>query len=200
MNIGAYTYDEFLQKVCEFHGGPAPGVILGGMIVDMAKRNMPAGVLFDAICETDKCLPDSIQMMTPCKVGNGWMRIINTGRFAVTLYDKKNGNGVRVFVNSAKAKSLKAFYDWFACLVTKHEQNREQLMDDIRNHGYDVLDIQHVKVDIASLPNKEVEDYVICKECHESCLPTDTGVCLACQGKTYTSPMNKGCFCQDGCC
>ncbi|MCL2281504.1 MAG: formylmethanofuran dehydrogenase subunit E family protein [Dehalococcoidia bacterium] len=195
MNVGSYTYEEFLQKVREFHGGLAPGVILGGMIVDTAKRNLPADCLFDAICETDKCLPDSIQMLTPCTIGNGWMRIINTGRFAVTLYDKHKGNGVRVFVDVSKVKEFKDMDNWFSCLIPKKEQNKERLLDSIRDHGYDVLGLQHVKVDIGSLPNKEIADYAICKKCHESCLPTGSGVCLACQGKTYTSPANEGCCC-----
>jgi len=121
----------------------------------MAKRNLPLEYLFDAICETDKCLPDAIQMLTPCKIGNGWMRIINTGRFSVTLYDKRCGDDVRVFVDASKVKMFKDFNDWFSCLVPKKEQNRERLMDDIRNHGRDVLTLQRVKVDINALPAKK---------------------------------------------
>jgi hypothetical protein len=38
--------------------------------------------------------PDAVQILTPCTVGNGWMRILNLGRYAVTLNDKFTGEGV----------------------------------------------------------------------------------------------------------
>ena len=106
-------YDEFLQKVREFHGGLVPGVILGGIMVDIAKRDLPPDIILDAICETDKCLPDSIQMLTSCKIGNGWMRIINSGRFSVTLHNKRNGGGVCVFVDAIKINKFKNMSEWF---------------------------------------------------------------------------------------
>ena len=71
MKIGPYTFEEYVEKVRVFHGYPAPGVVLGGIMVDMARRNMHEDGLFDAISETDKCLPDSIQLLTPCTIGNG---------------------------------------------------------------------------------------------------------------------------------
>ena len=189
VNIGSDTYDEFVQKVRKFHGGPAGGVILGGMMLDMAQRNLPAEGMFDAICETDKCLPDAIQMLTPCTIGNGWMRIINSGRFSVTLYDKRSGSGVRVFVNASKVKNFQDMDNWFSSLIPKAEQSRERLLAAIRDHGRDVLDLQRVKVDINALPDKEMVNYVICDNCHESCLPTARGICLSCQGQAYITPV-----------
>jgi len=72
-----------------FHGYAAPGLIMGGFMVDIALSMMPEGVLFEAVSKTRNCLPDAIQLLTPCTIGNGWMRILNLGRYALSLYDKK---------------------------------------------------------------------------------------------------------------
>ena len=189
MNIGSYTFDEFLQKVRAFHGNPAGGVVLGGMMVDMAQRNLPKDGLYDAICETDKCLPDSIQLLTPCTIGNGWMRIINSGRFSVTLYDKRSGEGVRVFVDPQKVKAFKELNNWFFSLIPKKEQERDRLAAEIKNHGNDILSMHCVIVDIDALPNKEEAAYSICAVCNESHLAADGSVCLSCQGKTYVTDL-----------
>ncbi|MCL2140973.1 MAG: formylmethanofuran dehydrogenase subunit E family protein [Dehalococcoidia bacterium] len=188
MFIGSENFEEFLQRVKKFHGGPAGGVILGCLMVDMAKGLLPEGTLFDAICETDKCLPDAIQMMTPCTIGNGWMRIINSGRFSIALYDKRTGSGVRVYVNPNKVKQYKDMNDWFFSLLPKEEQNRERMLADIRDYGREVLGVEYVSVDIAALPNKEIGEYMICQKCAESCLSNVLGVCLTCQGETYITP------------
>ena len=65
------SYDDYLQMIRSFHGHVAPGMLLGGFMVDLAYRTRPPGQFFDAICETRPCLPDAIQLLTPCTIGNG---------------------------------------------------------------------------------------------------------------------------------
>ena len=91
MNICTYTYEEYLHLVKSFHGSLAPGLIIGGFIVDLALKHLPEGELFDALCETPVCLPDAVQILTPCTIGNGWLTVFDIGRFAVTMYEKKGG-------------------------------------------------------------------------------------------------------------
>jgi len=86
----------YLEMVKAFHGHVAPGMIFAGLMVDLAYRNLPPGEFFDAVCETRACLPDAIQILTPCTVGNGWLRIVDIGRFALSFYEKYTGDGVRV--------------------------------------------------------------------------------------------------------
>ena len=69
MNIGPYAFDEFLQLIKSFHGNVAPGVVIGGIMVEMARGLLPAEILFDAVCETRNCLPDAVQLLTPCTIG-----------------------------------------------------------------------------------------------------------------------------------
>jgi formylmethanofuran dehydrogenase subunit E len=191
MNIGSYTLDEFVQKVKSFHGNPSPGVTLGGIMVDMAQRNLPENTLYDAICETEKCLPDAIQMLTPCTFGNGWMRIINSGRFSVTLYDKHTGEGIRVFVDPVKVKAFPEIDKWFFCLVPKKETDVNKLMEEVREFGSKVLGMRRVKVDIKSLPSPEEYKYALCSVCGESHIDDGKDVCLACRGKAYISDIRE---------
>ncbi len=93
-----YSFNEFLKLIESFHGYPAPGVLIGAKMVDIAMRRMPAGVLFDVVCESSKCLPDAVQLLTPCTLGNGWLRVQPLGRYALTLFGKRNGRGIRVFL------------------------------------------------------------------------------------------------------
>jgi formylmethanofuran dehydrogenase subunit E len=191
MNIVSYTFEEYLQKVRVFHGNTAPGVVLGGIMVDEARRNLPENILFDAISETDKCLPDAIQLLTPCTIGNGWMRIINIGRFALCLYDKRSGEGIRVAVDPQKIKAFPGINNWFFVLIPKKEQDRGNLIEEIKKSGSKILSISQVTVDIESLPGKYEGEYALCRQCQESYPANDLGLCLACQGNSYFSKIKK---------
>ena len=87
MNIGQYTFQEFKDRAAAFHGYPAPGLLIGGYMVEMAKAALPAGILFEAVVESKKCLPDAVQLLTLCSTGNNWMKIVNLGRYAVVVLD-----------------------------------------------------------------------------------------------------------------
>ena len=88
MNIGPHTFQEFKDMAAAFHGYPAPGLLIGGYMVEMARAALPEGILFEAVVESRKCLPDAVQLLTPCSTGNNWMKVITLGRYAVSLYDK----------------------------------------------------------------------------------------------------------------
>jgi formylmethanofuran dehydrogenase subunit E len=143
MNIGAYSFEEFLQLVKSFHGHAAPGVVIGGIMVEAARRQLPAEVLFDALCETRNCLPDAIQLLTPCTIGNGWLKVVNLDRFALTLYDKYQGEGVRVFLDPAKVAGWPEINTWYRKLKPKREQDPARLREEIKNAGTDILGWQH---------------------------------------------------------
>ena len=99
MRIGKWDHDAFVAVVKDFHGHVAPGVIIGGYMVEMARRTLPEGILYDAVSETVQCLPDAIQLLTPCTVGNGWLKVYHFGIYALSLYDKYTGEGTRVRLN-----------------------------------------------------------------------------------------------------
>ena len=116
-------FEAFVKATSQFHGYPAPGVLLGCYMVEAAKDRIPEGVLYDAVCETVWCLPDAVQMLTPCTVGNGWLRVLNLGHYALSLYDKYTGRGVRVYLDARRLTQWEDVADWLLKRKPKSEQN-----------------------------------------------------------------------------
>ena len=189
--IKSYTFQELVDLVASFHGYAAPGVIIGGFMVDFAYRHLPEEGLFDALCETPKCLPDAIQLLTPCTLGNGWLTVVNTGRFALTLYDKETGNGVRAFVDPVRLNGWSEIRTWFFKLKTKKEQNSTLLIAEIREAGADICDFQAVKVADRFLSKTHRKGFTVCPSCGEA-YPVDDGpICLGCSDplwRTFENP------------
>jgi len=174
---------KYIEQARSFHGYAAPGIIIGGFMVDLAYRHLPEGVLLDAISETQVCLPDALQLLTHCTVGNGWLKVIDLGRYALTLYDPNNGNGIRVYVNPAKLEKWPEIKNWFFKLVPKKEQDTQRLMKQIQEAGSDICDYEKVKVKLSEVTKKHHSNLGICSRCKESYPVADGDVCLGCQGK-----------------
>ncbi|MBP1733987.1 MAG: formylmethanofuran dehydrogenase subunit region [Deltaproteobacteria bacterium] len=183
VKIKYYTFEEFVEVVRSFHGFEAVGVLIGGFMVDEAYRHLPQGRLFDALCETPKCLPDAVQLLTPCTLGNGWLSVVNVGRYALTLYDKETGVGVRVFIDPAKLEQWPEIRAWFFKLKTKKEQDLARLLYEAKTAGASICGTQLVKVPHRLRDKKHRGQFAICPQCKES-YPFDDGlVCLACSGE-----------------
>lgn len=180
--LGPFTWEEFLERVRQFHGYPAPGVLVGGVMVDMAREQIPAGVLFNVICETPSCLPDSVQLLTPCTVGNGWLRVVNLGKYAVSLYDKYEGNGVRVHLDPAKLGGWEELRSWYLKLKTKREQSEARLREEIRCAGRAVYTLRPVQVKRAERARSSKGAIAVCRSCGEAYPVRDGTFCLGCQG------------------
>jgi formylmethanofuran dehydrogenase subunit E len=192
MNIGSYSFDEYLQVVKSFHGHLAPGMIIGGVMVDQAQRRLAPEVLYDAICETRNCLPDAVQLLTPCTIGNGWLKVINLGRFALTLYDKYEGAGVRVFLDPAKVKDFPEIETWYLKLKPKPEQDKDLLLRQIREAGARILTWQRVTLKPQFFGRKSRGGMTVCPVCREAYPAQDGGICRACQGEApYQDPESS---------
>ena len=183
MKIGSYTYEEYVELVTSFHGNAAPGLLIGGFMVDLARRQLPKEGLYDAICETRACLPDAVQLLTPCTVGNGWLKIINLGRYALSLYEKYGGEGIRVHVDPAKLESWPEIYSWFFKLKPKEEQDMERLLDEIKEAGSDYCGLRKVKLKPRIIQIVRRRGFAVCPLCSESYPLDDGGICRACQGE-----------------
>ena len=94
------SLEAFLSTIETFHGWRAPGLVLGGFMVDwgqeLIRNHLGLNIEADAIVETRHCLPDAIQLFTPCTFGNGWMKVLDWDKFALSLYDKHRLDGFRV--------------------------------------------------------------------------------------------------------
>jgi len=180
--ICGMTVEEYTGKVSGFHGHEAPGLIIGGFMVDLAMKNFNSGEFFDAICETSTCLPDAIQLLTPCTIGNGWLKIVDAGKFAIVFYNKETGEGVRVFLDIEKLKSYNETYSWFMKLKKKHDQNKELLLNEIKNSGDSMLSFIRVNIAESFLGKKSIGPTAICPVCKEAYPVKDGDKCIGCQG------------------
>jgi formylmethanofuran dehydrogenase subunit E len=177
----AFDLEKYLHLIQSFHGHVAPGVVIGGFMVHLAKARIPKGVLFNAICETTVCLPDAIQLLTPCTVGNGWVKIINLGRFALSLYDKDQGNGFRVFLDPKKLDNCSEIKNWFFKFKPKAEQKTELLLAQIKEAGETLCGIHPVQVRPELLKKDKRGGIVVCPCCREAYPAKDGEVCRGCQ-------------------
>ncbi len=183
MNIGPYTFDEFKQKAAEFHGYAAPGLLVGGYMVELAKSRLPQGTLFEALVESQKCLPDAVQLLTLCSVGNGWMKVVNLGRYALTLYDKFTGLGVRVALDPTKLEMWPEIKGWYLKLKPKKEQDTDRLVDEIRRAGPSLCSMEEVVVPERFRRKAQMGAIGLCPVCGEAYPAHDGGVCRGCQGE-----------------
>jgi formylmethanofuran dehydrogenase subunit E len=165
---------------------------MGGFMVDLALRQMPEGMLFDAVSETRSCLPDAIQLLTPCTIGNGWLKILNLGRYALSLYDKHYGNGFRVFVDPQKVRSWPEVEAWFFKLRSKDAQDQELLLTEIREAGRELYGVQSVCLQPHFLKKRSKGSIGTCTLCREPYPVNDGAICRACQGEApYLLPKRE---------
>lgn len=192
MNIGAYTFEEFCQLAANFHGYAAPGVLIGGYMVEKARSALPEGTLFEAVVESPKCLPDAVQLLTLCSTGNQRMKIHNLGRYALSLFDKHSGEGYRVSLNSEKMRAYPELYAWFHKKKAKSEQDVERLEKEICAAGDSICDIAPIRIKRRFIGHKHSPAIVNCPVCGEAYPSSDGCLCRGCQGEAPYEAVAPG--------
>ncbi len=188
MNIGPYTFAQFKEKAAEFHSYPAPGLLIGAYMVEAAKARLPEGTLFEAVVETKKCLPDAVQLLTPCSVGNQWMSIVDLGKYAVALYDKYSGAGFRASLDLEKLRSYPEIAAWFLKIKPKAEQDSDLLLQEIERAGDGICAIAPIQVEFERLRHARMGRIAACPSCGEAYPAGDGAVCRGCQGEAPYLP------------
>lgn len=183
MDIGAYTFEEFRQLAENFHGYAAPGLLLGAYMVEKGKKALPEGTLFEAVVESSKCLPDAVQLLTLCSTGNQRLKIHNLGRYAVSLFDKFTGRGVRVSLDVEKLAQWPELYAWFFKKKAKRDQDTAKVEAEIREAGDTVCRIEPVQVKKRFIGQKHMATIAVCPVCGEAYPGEDGAICRGCQGE-----------------
>lgn len=182
----------YIRECVKFHGFPAAGLLISVFMVDLALEKL--GINRDekmyAVSETPKCAPDALQVITHCTIGNNGLRIINTGRFAITLNKKTddvNAEGVRVYIDAAKAHNYPILNAWYTNDPRyKDKVDAPALLKEILEAGKDILSWESVEV---CVPKKKKWGAIMCSSCREF-VPDYTiqnGLCQACINDCYYS-------------
>lgn len=191
MNIGAYTFLQFHAMAKKFHGCAAPGLLVGAYMVELAKGLLPDGTLFEAVVETSKCLPDAVQLLSLCSTGNRRLHVHDLGLYAVSLYDKKTGLGVRVSIDPARLYAYPEIRGWFMKEKPKHAQDIAELEREIEEAGHSICTVQRVRVDKKFLNHPHMGAIGLCPRCGEA-YPQDHGpLCLGCQGQAPYATLDS---------
>jgi len=175
---------ECLQKVERFHGWKAPGLVLGIFLVDRARTLLGDGVEFDAIVESRHCLPDAVQLFTPCTIGNGWMKILDWDKFALSFYDRRSRQGWRVWLDLHKARRYPDLHRWYMRTVPKKQLPLEVLLPVIIEAGPAVLSEAPIAVTRYYRRIKK-GDIAVCPICGEASTAGRVAGCRACRGDGY---------------
>ncbi len=183
------TEKQLIHEIESFHGFAAPGLLIGAFMVDLLYNHIGSSVEADAVVETRHCLPDAVQMLTPCTVGNGWLKIVDFDKFAITMYDRFTLEGYRTWLDLDKTKSHPDIYNWFMGLVSKKDLPIETLRRSIFAAGHSVLSIQGVNVEPDFAKREKKGKIAVCKKCKEAYSAWQGDICLACSGKGYYSAI-----------
>ncbi len=187
MDIGPYSFAAFKEKAAEFHGYPAPGLLIGGYMVETAKAALPQGTLFEALVETRKCLPDAVQLLTLCSTGNNWMKVLNLGRYALSLFDKHSGEGFRVRIDLEKLAAWPEIEAWFLKKKLKKDQDQDLLLREIETAGDTICAMAPVRIRQRFLGHAQMGAIAACPRCGEAFPAADGPLCRGCQGEApYT--------------
>lgn len=187
-------FEEIVERVYKFHTKRAPGIPIGVAMVQLAQEKLGKVDKLGAVAETQVCLSDAIQFLTGCTIGNKYLIMKDQiGRYALTLYDRTNGEGIRVFVDLEKIdeKTMPETRKFFLRLrdpeLRKDNQARSAsakiIVKEFLDAGRDIFGWQKIKV--RQYKKGPVYPVKICASCHESFIYQEDkeSQCICCSGR-----------------
>lgn len=184
-DICGIEFSDFVIRMEEFHGYRSPGILCGGLMIDAALKALATTPYLNVVTETVVCLPDAVQLLTPCTIGNGFLQIFDWGKFALTSYDRTTLVGVRASLDYDKLSSFKLIFNWFE----RSNRNKEKppfddLAQEILQASQELILLRPVHLHRALKDTQKVPTGR-CLKCGESYPLHHGSPCLSCQGNAY---------------
>ncbi len=185
--ICGINLEEFLISMEEFHGYRSPGMLLGGRMIEVALRELASTPYLNVVTETIVCLPDAVQLLTPCTIGNGFLQVFDWGKFALTCYDRLTLTGVRIWLDPDQQARYPLINRWFERSKRPSQKPPfEELASEMLGAGEDLLSYRPVHIHHA-LKDSEGVPTGRCPACGEF-YPLNLGhACPACRSEAYYS-------------
>jgi formylmethanofuran dehydrogenase subunit E len=178
------TPEEYLFKVEEFHGHVSPGTTMGGFLVSAAWDILGDSPYLNAVSETVVCLPDAVQLLTPCTLGNGFLQVLDWGKFAVTLYDRQSLAGARAWIDAQGIEEHPLVADWYLRRPEAGSVEKEEVVRAIIGGGYRLIQAEAVRMK-AALKDTDKVPTTACPGCGEYHPRRQGELCPACAGQGY---------------
>jgi formylmethanofuran dehydrogenase subunit E len=148
-------------------------------MVDWILETMDPDRPLNGLVETRKCLPDAVQLLTKCSTGNGWMRIMDWGKLALSLYDIETEKGVRVHLDPIKVNRYPLVKAWAMKEVPKKENPLEPLIQEMITGWRNMFTLKPITVGDVPVSHNPYEIPRLCTRCGE---PFRHGTEETCQG------------------
>jgi len=184
-SICGITVDDLVLRIEEFHGYRSPGILIGSRMIETALHELGDTPYLNMVSETVVCLPDAVQLLTGCTIGNGFLQILDWGKFAVTAYDRMTLEGVRVWLDAERLNGYPLIKSWF-------ERNRggspkppfDDMAAEILSAESNLLPCRNVHL-LKSLKNDQPVPTRACPDCGEFYPERFGDRCPHCRGDAY---------------
>lgn len=173
-----------LMAMENFHGSLSPGVILGGLMVTLGIELLGGFSDPAAVVETQCHLPDAVQVLTPCTVGNGRLVVLDWGKTAICLYDRQKQAGYRIWLDLKKVRKIPGIYNWQMHLPPGKPRRENPVIRDILSAGRSILSWRAVPI-THPFYDRITGPMSVCPRCDEAYPESQGGWCRSCRGETY---------------
>lgn len=169
------VFEDYYRRCIPFHTYPAPGLLIAIGMVDYAFEllGVKPGEKVYAVCETQKCAPDPLQVIANCTIGNHRLRLVPIGRFAFTMNRptlEDYADGIRISVDPEKITKYPVLASWFANSTEFSKKTMTRtLIDEILQAKRSIFSVQNVRLPVTQ---KKKWNTAICKTCGEP-IPED---------------------------
>jgi len=195
------TFDDCIR----FHGHSCPGIASGYRAAVAAMEALgvtrPEDEDLVAICETDACGVDAIQVIAGTTAGKGNLVIRDYGKHAFTFYNRKDGKAVRITFHRNESTETGEFAELrkrvFSGNGTKkdeealHELMHKATLEILHAPSDTLMKIEKITMDA---PKKaRIFKRVTCEECGESVADAKTKMvkgkvlCIPCANGTHVA-------------
>ncbi|MCB2190797.1 MAG: hypothetical protein KQI62_04485 [Deltaproteobacteria bacterium] len=184
--ICGLSRQDFLVKLEEFHGHISPGTVMGGFLLDAAWNILGDTPYINVVVETTVCLPDSVQALTPCTMGNGFLQMLDWGKFALTMYDRMSLQGARAWVSAQGIEDYPLVAGWYLRRPEGKGVEKTRVVQEIMEGGHGLVQSRAVTMK-APLKDQEHVPTIACPSCGEYYPSRQGGLCPSCAGQAYYS-------------
>lgn len=184
-SICGVAVGDLILKIEEFHGYRSPGILIGSRMIEKALHELGDTPYLNMVSETVVCLPDAVQLLTGCTMGNGFLQVLDWGKFALTAYDRMTLGGVRVWLDPAQLGDYPLIAAWFRRSPGgRPKPPFEDMAAEILAAQSDLLPLHQVQL-LKPLKNDQPVPTRACPDCGEFYPERLGDRCPACRGDAY---------------